>query len=189
MILPRSGNRRPRGHRSDLPFASTGTNSPRPKWQAKPRGGPQFSRPEASNTGFAPEPATSARDSEFISHRDPVAPVFDRLARRLVRFQRIELHERHAELAAGEMHENEHLPHAVVPRCHAEDLDLLALLERRNLARGDALRLEGKAQLVVEMAVPADRALLGRVGVDDDFVGDAVFASAVRCRALWFTHR
>jgi hypothetical protein len=43
-------------------------------------------------------------------------------------------------------------------------------------------RLEGKAELFVEVAVPADRAFVGRVGIDDDFVLDAVLADRAGLR-------
>lgn len=62
---------------------------------------------------------------------------------------------------------------------HPIQLRFLVLLERRYLSHGDALRLEGKAQLAVEVAVPTDRAFFFAVGIDSDFLLDAVLAGAV----------
>ena len=67
---------------------------------------------------------------------------------------------------------------AGVFRRHAHHLDGFAFFERRDVLRGDTPCLEGEADFVFQVVIPAQRLLI-RTGIDDSFVVDAVFPHRV----------
>jgi hypothetical protein len=68
---------------------------------------------------------------------------------------------------------------AVVFGCEASDRDRLADLQWRSRAAGRAGRLERELQVTLEVVIPAQRALVRTVRIDDDLVDDARFAAPV----------
>ena len=99
--------------------------------------------------------------SELITHRHPVAPVLEGLARIGADFQRIQLRQRHPQPAAGKLDAHEYLARAVDLLAHRDHRHLLALFQGRDGAGCDAADLEGERQVLVEVVVPAVGALLG----------------------------
>src|SRR5688572_28898850 len=84
--------------------------------------------------------------SELVSHRDPVVPVLDRLARLVIRLDDLELRQGHGELPLAPGDRDEDLAPAIPLRRHADDLDLVADAERGDLAFFDAAGEERDVQ-------------------------------------------
>src|SRR3954468_10505253 len=76
--------------------------------------------------------------SELVAPLDPVLPVLDRLARLLVGVQSGQLGEGDRQRAPLPGGQDEHLVLADLLGRHPDDLDLIADLERRRGALGDA---------------------------------------------------
>jgi hypothetical protein len=67
---------------------------------------------------------------------------------------------------------------------HPDDLDLVADLQRRDAALGGAPGHKREVQPVLEGVVPPHGLFFGRVGVDDDFHGDALLPLLVARSSL-----
>jgi len=74
----------------------------------------------------------------------------------------------------------------VLGGCEAGNSDLLTLAQRGDRPLLDALGLEREAQFALKVEVPAHRALIVRVSVNDDFIDDARLAPRLDFLA---THR
>ena len=66
----------------------------------------------------------------------------------------------------------------VLGGCEAGNSDLLTLAQRGDWPLFDAFGLEREAQLAFKVVVPAHRALIVRVSVNDDLIDDARLAIA-----------
>src|SRR5262249_42652212 len=65
---------------------------------------------------------------------------------------------------------------------HSDYFDFIPNGQRRRFPLDDAGRREGELELILQVAIPAQCALLFVIGINDDFVGDALLALLV---SLW----
>src|SRR3954464_9257709 len=103
--------------------------------------------------------------------------------RLLVVDERFQLGQRNCEFATVPPRQNKHLVAALLLRRHAQDLHLVTHPQRRDGSLGNALGKERELEPLIEVDVPPHRLLIGRISIDDDLHGDALFALVVLRRA------
>ena len=150
-------------------------NSPMSRCRGLPRK-PNTTTSERSGLRGKP---LQVRYSKLVILFFPVVPIFDGDLSFLIDFERLQLRERNGERAVFPFDKNQHIVLAVGFFGHFGDLDFFAAAERRNRVGQDAARAKRKLKLLFEVAIPAQRALFFVVGIDHDFVVDALFANFV----------
>src|SRR5947209_16521439 len=122
--------------------------------------------------------------SQLVPPCSPVVPVSNRLLGLLIAVDDLQLGEGDRQRVPLPGHEHEHLVRALLLWCHPHHVDLITDAQWRGRTPGDAGGQEGELQMLLQVVIPADRLLLGPIGINDDLHMDTLFAFLFRGNAL-----
>ena len=109
-------------------------------------------------------------------------PVPDGFESGIIRVDGNQRGERNRHIATMPADQHQHVVGTGIFRRQAADFDRFSLAEWRDYLGPDAPGREGKLEVVLQVAIPAQSLFFRPVGVDDGLVVDAFFANAILAR-------